>query len=163
MMKKLFLVAALFAGTLFASAQETKFGVRAGADFATVKTTWVHPVTGDETTVSGSETGFFAGGFVEIGMSESFAIQPEVLYVGISDFNMINVPVLVKYSFGDFSALAGPGLNYLLDAEEDQFKVNVEVGASYDFTENIDAQARYSIGMGDVSMSGLFIGVGYKF
>lgn len=162
-MKKLFLVAALFAGTLFASAQETKFGVRAGADFATVKVTVVNPMTGDEITASGSETGFFVGGFVEIGVSESFAVQPEVLYVAISESSMINVPVLAKYSFGNFSALAGPGLNYLLDAEEDQFKVNIEVGASYDFTENFDAQARYSIGMGDVSMSGLFIGVGYKF
>ena len=162
-MKKLFLVAALFAGTLFASAQETRFGVRAGADFATVKVTVVNPMTGDEISASGSETGFFVGGFVELGLSESFAVQPEVLYVAISESSMINVPVLAKYSFSDFSILAGPGLNYLLDAEEDQFKVNIEVGASYDFTENIDAQARYSIGMGDVSMSGLFIGVGYKF
>lgn len=163
MMKKLFLVAALFAGTLFASAQETNFGVRAGADFATVKVTVVNPITGDEISASGSETGFFVGGFAEIGISETFAVQPEVLYVAISDSNMLNVPILAKYSFGSFSALAGPGLNYLLDAEEDEFKVNIEVGASYDFTENFDAQARYSIGMGDVSVSGLFIGVGYKF
>lgn len=162
-MKKLFLVATLFAGTLFAPAQETKFGVRAGADFATVKVTVVNPVTGDEMSASGSETGFFVGGFAEIGISETFAVQPEVLYVAISDSNMLNVPVLAKYSFGSFSALAGPGFNYLLDAEEDQFKVNIEVGASYDFTGNFDAQARYSIGMGDISVSGLFIGVGYKF
>lgn len=156
-------MAALFAGTYFATAQETKFGIRAGADFATVKVTVVNPFTGDEITAEGSETGFFAGGFVAIGLSETFAVQPEVLFVAISDSNMLNVPVLGKYSFSKFSILAGPGLNYLLDAEEDQFKVNVEVGASYDFTENFDAQARYSIGMGDVSVSGLFIGVGYTF
>ena len=162
-MKKLFLMATLIAGTFFATAQETKFGVRAGADFATVKVSYTNPFTGDTETVSGSETGFFVGGFVQIGISESFAVQPEVLYVSIKDANMLNVPILGKYSFGSFSVLAGPELNYLLDAEEDEFKLNVGVGASYDFTENFDAQARYSIGMGDVSVSGLFIGVGYKF
>lgn len=162
-MKKLFLMAALFAGTFFATAQETKFGVRAGADFATVKVSYTNPFTGDTETVSGSETGFFVGGFVQIGISETFSVQPEVLYVSIKDANMLNVPILGKYSFGSFSVLAGPGLSYMLDAEEDQFKVNVDVGASYDFTENIDAQVRYSIGMGDVSVSGLFVGVGYKF
>ncbi len=162
-MKKLFLTALLFAGTLITNAQETRFGVRAGADFASTKVKYTNPITGASDTASASETGFFAGGFVELGLSENFAVQPEVLYVAISDSNMLSVPVLAKYSFGNINILAGPSLNYLLDAEEDEFKVNVDIGASYDITENFDAEARYSIGMGDVSVSGLFIGVGYKF
>lgn len=163
MIKKLFFSAFLLAGTYFVNAQETSFGVRAGVDFATVKYEFANPMTGATTTVSGSETGFFAGAFVEIGISETFAVQPEVLYVAISDSNMINVPILGKYSFGKFSVMAGPSLNYLMDAEEDNFKLNIDLGASYDITENFDVMARYSIGMGDVSISGLFVGAGYKF
>jgi opacity protein-like surface antigen len=162
MMKKLFLMAILFAGTFAATAQ-TKFGVRGGADFASVKVTVTNPVSGAEMTAKGSETGFFVGGFAEIAFSESFAFQPEVLYVAITDSNMLSVPLLGKYSFGSFSVMAGPDLNYLMDADEDKFKVNVDVGASYDITENFDAEARYSIGMGDVAISGFFLGVGYKF
>ncbi|MCW4470867.1 PorT family protein [Flavobacterium sp. MFBS3-15] len=163
MMKKLFFTAMLLAGTFAASAQETKFGVRAGVDFASMKVTYVNPITGDEASASSSETGFFIGAFAEFGLSEKFSIQPEALYVSIKDFNSISVPVLGKYSFGSFSVLAGPDLNYLLDAEEDEFKVNIDLGASYDITESFDVQARYSIGMGDVALSGMFIGAGYAF
>ncbi len=162
-MKKLFLTALLVAGTFSVSAQETKFGARVGVDFASMKMAYANPVTGSEESVSSSETGFFVGAFAEIGISESFVVQPEVLYVAIKDFSTLSIPVLAKYSFGSFSVLAGPDINYLLDAEEDKFKVNVDLGASYDITENIDVQARYSIGMGDVSLSGFFVGVGYTF
>lgn len=163
MMKKLFFTIAIIFTAFAINAQGTSFGVRAGVDFATVKIKWTNPFTGTSQTISGTETGFYAGGFAEIGLSESFAVQPEVLYVAISESNMLSVPLLVKYSFGSFSVLAGPDLNYMLDAEEDEFKVNVDLGGSYDITENIDVEARYSIGMGDVSISGLFVGAGYKF
>jgi hypothetical protein len=158
-MKKIILtIAAVFAMT-FANAQDTKFGVKAGVDFATVKVD-----LGPFGTASASETGFFVGGFATIGMSEKFAIQPEVLYVAITDSNFLSVPVLAKYTFAEkFSALVGPSFNYFLDAEEDQFKVNVDFGATYDVTENIDINAKYSLGFGDVSVNGVFVGAGYKF
>jgi len=161
-MRKLFLVAVLTLGALSANAQ-TKFGVRAGVDFATVKVSYTEPFTGTTVSASGTETGFFVGGFAEIGISDSFAVQPEVLYVAITESNLLSVPVLGKYSFGSFSVVAGPDFNYLLDAEEDEFKVNVDLGAAYDITENFDVMLRYSIGMGDVALSGLFVGAGYKF
>ena len=158
-MKKILLSAALLVGTFYASAQETRFGVKGGIDIASV-TVDLGPLG----KVTGSETGFFIGGFAEIGVNETFAIQPEILYVGIADFNMINVPILGKFKFAEkFSAMAGPSVVYLLDAEEDEFKVNIDVAAGYDITEDIDASVRYSIGFGDVKVSGLFIGVGYKF
>lgn len=163
MMKKLLFTALLALGAFSVNAQETKFGVKAGADFATVKVEYTNPFTGTTETVSGSETGFFAGGFIEIGITESFAFQPELLFVAISDSNMITLPVLGKYRFGKFSVMAGPDLNYLLDAEEDEFKIGISAGAEFDITENFLASARYSAGMGDVSISGLFIGAGYKF
>lgn len=161
-MKKLLLGAFLLAGTFCVTAQETRFGVKAGIDFATVEQTVT--VMGFTATAKGSETGFFVGGFAEIGVNESFAIQPEVLYVSIKDFNLLNVPVLGKYTFAEkFNVMAGPSINYLLDAEEDEFKVNVDLGAGYDISEDLDVSARYSMGFGDVKVSGIYVGVGYKF
>lgn len=158
-MKKLFLVAIATVGFAFSgTAQETKFGVKAGVDFASAK---VKTPFGD---VSSSETGFFVGGFAEIGIQESWSLQPEVLYVSIKDASMISVPVLGKYGVSDsFNLMAGPSFNYNLDWEEDKFKLNVDLGASYDLNEQMDISARYSLGFGDVSLSGLFLGFGYKF
>lgn len=162
-MKKLLAVVCVFAGTFYGTAQETKFGVRAGVDFATAESSVTIPGLGT-VTASGSETGFFVGGFASIGITETFAVQPEVLYVAIKDFNMIAVPVLGKYTVVEkINILAGPSFNYLLDAEEDEFKVNVDFGGSYDITENIDVAARYSLGFGDSKISGVFVGVGYSF
>ena len=165
-MKKILLtVAAMFAFS-FANAQDgsTKFGVKAGVDFATAKVKYDLGEFGGSGTASSSETGFFVGGFVTLGMSEKFAVQPEVLYVAITDSNFLSVPVLAKYTFADkFSALVGPSFNYFMDAEEDKFKVNVDLGATYQITENIDVNAKYSLGFGDVQLSGVFVGAGYAF
>ena len=161
-MKKLLVTVCVLAGTLYGTAQETKFGVRAGVDFASVEQTVT--VAGFSVTAKGSETGFFVGGVASIGVTESFAVQPEVLYVAIKDFSFLNVPVLGKYTVAEkINLLAGPSFNYLLDAEEDKFKVNVDFGAGYDITENIDVTARYSLGFGDSKISGIFVGVGYTF
>jgi len=161
-MKKLLLGAFLLAGTFFATAQETRFGVKAGVDFATVEQTVT--VMGFTVSGKGSETGFFVGGFAEIGVNDTFSIQPEVLYVAITDFSLLNVPILGKYTFAEkFNVMAGPSINYLLDAEEDEFKVNVDLGAGYDISEDLDVSARYSMGFGDVKVSGIYLGVGYKF
>ena len=168
-MKKVLLTAAAIFAFGFANAQDTKFGIKAGVDLATVKVkipevSFLGTVISPETTVSDSETGFYAGGFATIGLSDKFAFQPELMFVAIKDFNFISAPLMARYSLTEeFHAMAGPSLNYFLDAEEDQFKVNVDFGASYDVSDNIDINAKYSLGMGDVSVSGIFIGAGYKF
>lgn len=161
-MKKLLATVCVFAGTLYGTAQETRFGVRAGVDFATVEQTVT--VAGFTATGKGSETGFFVGGFATIGISETFSVQPEILYVSIKDFNLLNIPVLGKYAVAEkINLLAGPSFNYLLDAEEDKFKVNIDFGGGYAITENIDVTARYSLGFGDTKISGIYLGVGYTF
>ena len=157
-MKKLLFIAVLLVGAVSAQAQKTKFGVKAGVDFASIKVE-VAGVSG-----TASETGFFLGGFASLGISDKFAVQPEILYVAISDSNFFSVPVLAKYTFAEkFSALAGPSINYFSDAEEDKLKINLDLGATYDITEEIDVNAKYSFGFGDVAVSGIFIGAGYKF
>lgn len=162
-MKKLLLGMCVLAGTFYSSAQETKFGVRAGVDFAMVESSVTIPGAGT-VTAKGTETGIFVGGFACLGLSESFAVQPEVLYVSIKDASFINVPILGKYTVAEkISVLAGPSFNYSIDAKDDKFKVNVDLGGGYDLTENIDIAARYSLGFGDTKMSGIFLGVGYSF
>jgi hypothetical protein len=158
MMKKLLFAAIVLAGTFAHAQKETKFGVKAGVDFASIKVE-VAGVSG-----TASETGFFVGAFATLGISEKFAVQPELLYVAISDSNFFSVPVLAKYSFTEkLSALAGPSLNYFSDAEEDKLKVNLDLGGAYDITEEIEVNAKYSLGFGDVAVNGIFIGAGYKF
>lgn len=168
-MKKIILsIVAIFAFGV-ANAQDVRFGVKAGLDLATVKVkipaySFGGIVVSPEQTLSSSETGIFVGGYATIPMSEKLSLVPEVSYVAIEDFAILHVPVLAKINFAEkFSALVGPSLNYLLDAEEDELKFNVEAGAMYDITEDIDVSAKYSLGFGDVSVNGLFLGVGYKF
>lgn len=157
-MKKLLFAAIAVVAFGYTNAQETKFGVKAGVDFASVKVK-VMGVSG-----SSSETGFYIGGFANLGVSEKFSVQPELLYVAISDSNFFSVPILAKYTVAEkIGLLAGPSLNYFSDFEEDKLKFNVDFGASYDITEEIEANAKYSLGFGDVAVSGVFIGAGYKF
>lgn len=158
MKKLLFIVGVFLVATVVTHAQETKFGVKAGVDFASIKV----KVLG--TTVTGSETGFFLGGFANLGLSDTFSVQPELLYVAIQDSNFLSVPILARYEIAKgFGLMGGPSLNYFTDAEEDQLKFNVDLGANYEITEQIDVNAKYSLGFGDVSVSGLFVGVGYSF
>lgn len=157
-MKKLLFAAVAVVAFGYTNAQETKFGIKAGVDFASVKV----KVMG--VSASSSETGFYLGGFANLGVSEKFSVQPELLYVAISDSNFLSVPILAKYNVAEkIGLLAGPSLNYFSDFEEDKLKFNVDFGASYDITEEIEANAKYSLGFGDVAVSGVFIGAGYKF
>lgn len=164
-MKKLFFVALATVGFAFSgNAQETKFGVKAGVDFASMKAEYDLGPFG-KVSETASETGFFVGGFATIGISEKFAVQPEVLYVSLpDDMSYLNVPIFARYTFAEkFHAMAGPSLNYFLNAEEDEFKIGFDFGGSYDITENLDVNVKYSLGTGDVKVSGVFVGAGYSF
>ncbi|UYW01485.1 PorT family protein [Flavobacterium agricola] len=122
-------------------------------------------------------SGFHVGGFAEIPVSAKFAVQPEVLYsaqgskskttIGNVDFktdvkaDFINVPILAKYyALEGLSVEAGPQIGFLVKAKQgsvdvkDAFKsvdFGLAVGASYYFTENIFASARYNFGLTDVA------------
>jgi opacity protein-like surface antigen len=168
-MKKVLFTAVAVLGLSFANAQDIRFGVKGGLDIATIKVkipsfSFLGEDVTSSQTVSASETGFFVGGYAVIPVSEKFSLVPEVSYVAIDNASLLHVPIMAKISFADkFSGLIGPSLNYLLDAEEDQLKFNVDAGAMYDITEDLDVSAKYSLGFGDFSVSGVYLGVGYKF
>lgn len=139
----------------FTNAQ-AQFGIKAGVDLATARVDGF----GSE-----SETGFFVGAFSTIELSDTFKLQPELLYVSIKDLDFISLPILAKFSVADsFHLLAGPSLTYFLDAEDEEFQFNLDFGVSFDVTENLDLNAKYSYMLNkDWGVDGLFIGVGYSF
>ena len=75
-MKNLFFTTVIFVLTLNMNAQ--KFGLRAGADFATAKAKF------EGYNLSENETGFYIGAFTTLNVSESFKLRPEVNYISIS-------------------------------------------------------------------------------
>ena len=170
-MKKLLLSAiiAVFAmGNV--NAQEVKFGVKAGADFASMK------FKAEGENVSTSETGFYVGAFAEIGISESFIFQPEILYVSVEELDQIAIPLMAKFPVSEeFNVLAGPALGILLDTDEGIKSLNfgLEAGVAYDISENFLIEARYNLGLANLfedapsgyslKLSGFFAGIGYRF
>lgn len=153
--------------------QAQEFGVKAGYTMITAKA----DVEGFS--VSDDFSGFFVGLTSEFGISEAFAIQPEVLYASVEDVSFLYVPVMAKYYVTpQFSLQAGPQVNFSLDADdmENEFGLDIAFGLGYAITEDFFIDARYGFeitnrlsnqdfdGM-DVEgrYNTLMIGVGYKF
>ena len=161
MMKRLLFAAVAVFAFGFTNAQETKFGAKAGLDLLSAKADGGGSV---------SATGFYVGGFAEFGIADEFSLQPGLNYHAASkdgfDFNYISIPVLVKYTIAEkFNLLAGPSMFYSLESnDDDKTRFNLDLGASYDITENLFVDPRYSVGLtGDTKVSHFLIGVGYRF
>ena len=169
-MKKLLIAAFLIASVSFTNAQEVKYGVKAG--FASLS----GKLKSGGFSASGSDSGFFIGGFAEIGLTEKLAFKPELLYVSVGDLNQFQIPLHLKYNITEeFGLLAGPNLAFLSDVSDGfkSFNYGVDLGASYSITEQFVVDARYNLGLanlikdpvGDDSykISGFYVGFGYKF
>lgn len=174
-MKKLFLVAIATVGFTFTgTAQEVTFGVKGGVNNTNF--------TGD--LPSDPKTSFYVGGFVDLGITEAFHIQPELLYSseGSADdmgVTYLKVPVMLKYyAAPGFNIQAGPYLGFKMATEDDLFDeaiksmdFGVGVGAGYDLANGLFFDARYNLGLMDISEvdgveiknSGIQAGVGYRF
>ncbi|NRA93055.1 MAG: hypothetical protein HRU26_10315, partial [Psychroserpens sp.] len=93
----------------------------------------------------------------------SFSFQPEILYIGLSDFKFINAPLYAKYEVAhNFDVMVGPSLNYFFDFFSNKFKVRADISAAYNITQSIDVHTKYTIGFEEISPNGLFIGVGVR-
>ena len=170
-MKKIILTAAAVFAFSFTHAQDAKFGIMAGVDFASAKG------KSPDFSLTQSETGAFIGAFVDIAASEKFHVQPELLFVFIQDSKQLQVPVLAKYYFADkFSFLAGPDLLVNLDEKVEGVKnigIGLDLGMAYDINKNFSIEAKYNFGLTNfienapsgfsAKISGLFMGLGYKF
>ncbi|WP_143310299.1 porin family protein [Chitinophaga vietnamensis] len=125
-MKKLILSGILVIGAMLAvKAQEINFGVKGGLNLAKL-------TNSDNAKTRAS---FNAGGFVNIGLNESWAIQPELMYSGQGvkykrniaglfttestlKTDYINIPVMVQYNIvPSFYVEAGPQVGFLAGAK----------------------------------------------
>jgi opacity protein-like surface antigen len=163
-MKKIILtVAAVFAFS-FTNAQDMKFGVRGGLDMVSVTASGA----------SESLTGFFFGGSADFEIADKMVLQPGLNYHTASKSvggytlkaNFLSIPVLLKYNVAEkINLLAGPSLFYSMESTDpDKTRFNLDLGGSYDITDNFFVEPRYSIGLtGDVKVGHFLIGAGYKF
>ena len=138
-MKKILLVAFLFLGFQTAFSQ-TEFGLSGG---------YVN-ITADG--ADDGESGFYAGLYAEFEFTNSFKLQPELLYAKASDNNLLYLPVMLKYYVAgtDLNIQAGPQATYLFNDEQDsnidfkdQLGLDLGVGVGYDIFHNIYVSARY--------------------
>ena len=145
-MKKIFLLFTAFIFTLSLFAQnKTSFGIRGGYTAARMQGDAMNSLdnlldfTGDRIT-TGSRSGFFAGGFVSVPVSENFSVEPGLYYAQKGtemtgslqwkaveflsasakaklDAQYIDLPLYLRANFGGFQVFAGPQLSYLVHAD----------------------------------------------
>ncbi|NBL64475.1 outer membrane beta-barrel protein [Flavobacterium sp. NST-5] len=185
MKKLLFATLLLCAVSFSAEAQLVRFGVKGGVNFSNFN-------GGVDGIDYSGRTGWHAGALVEIGVTENFKIQPEALFSsqgadvdGVGDFNLdyVSVPVLAKFYIvtDKLSLDFGPQFSFLVNESEEAFDDVLDGGSnnSFDFalagglgldiTDSFFAQARYTIGLTEVSKdadvkNAVFqVSLGYKF
>ncbi len=111
-----------------------------------------------------TEAGFYAGVFADFAIDKTVSFQPELLYIHISDFNFINLPLYAKLHITNrLSFMAGPSLNHFFDFFNNKFKVRGDIATSYYISKSLDLQIKFVIGFTEVAPNGLFLGAGYTF
>lgn len=165
-MKKIILSAAAILAFGFASAQETRFGAKAGLNLANL---------GGDVEDTDMKVGFHVGGFAEIMISDKFAVQPELLFstqgakseysedFGGMDVNIeenlklayLNIPIMAKYYVTEgFNIQAGPQVGFLMSA-----KADAEASAG-GMSESVEEDVKDQMETIDF---GVNVGLGYNF
>lgn len=150
-MKKLFLL--MISLTVCSlHAQIVTFGAKAGVNFASIS-------ADDDDDLDG-RTSFHIGATAEFSLSETFSVQPELLYSGQgfttkeSDIDItgkmdyINLPIIAKFYVAEGLSLeVGPQVGFLLNAKlegkEDGNSVSIDFK---DETKSVDFGANFAIG-----------------
>jgi hypothetical protein len=181
MKKHLYTIAFLALTTAGFAQTKISYGIRGGATNAYLQGDAVSSLqdviirTGGAVNAE-SKTGFYAGGFVNIPVSETFSIEPGITYTqkgyelnggfGIKNTDIISarsrlnlgyveLPVLAKVNLSGLQLFAGPQIGYLANAE-----LRTRAGAlGFNFiNDRRDVKSQFNDI--DVSLTG---GVGYEF
>lgn len=183
-MKKQCLLLTFLFITAFAMAQPTpSFGIRGGLSVAGMRGDAVNNLNslldfanGAITTTN--RTGFFAGAYTTIPLSNGFALEPALYYtqkgyalkgdltVKSADFlsatanaqlntHYIELPVLLKATISGFQVFAGPQVSYLAQAD---LKTTAGVLGINLLNKKLDATAQFN--RWDAGITG---GIGYQF
>ena len=182
-MRKYFILLLLSLVVSSTYAQELDFGIKAGANFATI----------NDASGFSNTTGFVGGIFLGFKLGDTWGLQADMLYsqqggeFALGDVNLdyINVPVVLKYYMtNNLHIHAGPqfGINVndnvdevlpdlgdgiqLADAES--FDVEGVVGIGYEFPFGLRASMRYNFGLTDAFNTGgknsvITLAAGYSF
>ncbi len=156
-MKKVVLVTVIAVlGLTNVNAQEIKFGVKGGLNFAYI--------SGDNTDDIDPITDFNFGLLAEIPISEKISFQPELLYSGQGSsvaLNYLNIPLMGKYYLTKGLSLeAGPQIGFLLAAKDDGTDVKdlyntvdfgVNFGLGYKLGNGLHFGARYNLGLSNIN------------
>ena len=169
-MKKALLFVIALATFSIANAQDISYGLKAGLNYSN----WSFSNDGPE---FDSRLSFHVGGVVEFGLSEKFAVQPELLYssvgakmdysssptrVASDDYlvyalDYLSIPVMAKYYVAEgFSLEVGPQIGILLSAK---IKYDGESEDVKELFKSTDFGA--GIGAGYKMENGLFINARY--
>lgn len=169
-MKKILLILVVVSLSFsVAQAQKTgtRFGLKLGLNSANFG--------GDESTKT--RFGYHVGPYLSIGITDQFAIQPELLYStqgaevtanNVSrkqDLSYINLPIMAKiYVANGFNIQVGPYVGVLLnfDSHSDDNSASVKAdykgydfgvgaGLAYEMDGGFNLGARYNFGLADVS------------
>lgn len=164
-MKTILIVLLVGINYSIAVAQNVNFGIKGGLNLSSL--------TGDVSDLD-SRTSFHFGAIAEIEISETFSIQPEVLFSsqGAKDsqfdeelrLNYLNLPIMAKYfAASGLSIEAGPQIGVLLSAksefdgeEEDveeafnDLDLGVNFGLGYKLENGINFALRYTVGISNV-------------
>jgi hypothetical protein len=162
-MHRIFLSILLTTTASGAAAQNVRFGVKAGPSYT--KFRGVDPAQLSSAS-NAYRLGFHAGVLAEVKVTDTFSIQPELLYSqkgaknklvsGIYDaFSYLDLPIVVKARLGEtgFFLEGGPQFGYLLRATSTFMDYSYNVRDSY---EKVDVG--YAAGLGYQLASGPLLG-----
>jgi len=136
---------------------QTDFGIKGGLNFSFFNVTEADFGSGPDAVAS-----FYGGVFADFNIENSFHIQPELLYIDISDFKFLSIPIYLKYNIkSEFHMLVGPSLNYFFDFFTNKFKVRVDLSFEYDLSNKLNLHMKYTLGFKELSPQILFLGLGY--
>lgn len=127
-------------------------------------------------------SGAYAGGFIDIYINEKFHLQPAINFAHVNDFNILYLPLMLKYIIGGkgFNIQGGTQVTYLLGNREitgtkDQFGWELGAGVGIDITKSIFIQGRYTYEVSsrkvddflglpsqNFKFNNIMIGIGYR-
>lgn len=159
-MKKIIFLSIFFIFYLSSQGQsKSDFGVKGGLNLTFFKINESNFGFNPDT-----EVGYYGGVFFDFEIDQGFSIQPEILYIGLNDFQFLNAPIYVKYEMArHLDVMVGPSINYFFDFFTNKLKIRADLSTAYNITSNIDIHLKYTIGFEVISPNGLFVGLGYKF
>jgi len=160
MKKTLLLVMALVSGVFISEAQESRYGVRVGANISAISSDNIPEELED------GRIGVVVGFFADFALNSNLRIQPELQYSGQGNkekdlrVNYIQLPVLLKYNITDiFNIQLGPQAGIKIWEWEDNQNGNTDFG-TFDFagvagigvniTDNFFMDLRYALGLSNI-------------